>query len=206
MMSLPCFCFVPVTYTRTPSRLWEAQRSERPRSIAKQCLIYRMALPGLILVCPARVLLLCMQSVFQLAQGCIRLYTNEAQDLSLICLAIAPFWMLQVVDFTFEGGIVELCIGEAVVKDIQLQFIEQKTGTVKEEGATKPEIITRHLTTKPGRVYNLRAAKADIDSIYSTGLFEDVNIVPKEAEESTEISPKVRASMRSCRVRYERHF
>jgi outer membrane protein insertion porin family len=106
-----------------------------------------------------------------------------------------------VVDFTFEGGIVELCIGEALVKDVQLQFVDQKSGTVKEEGATKPDIITRHLTTKPGRVYSLRSAKADIDSIYSTGLFEDVNIVPKEAEESTEISPKVSYTLIGvCRI------
>jgi hypothetical protein len=41
-------------------------------------------------------------------------------------------------------------------------------------------------------VYNLRQAKADIDSIYSTGLFEDVNIVPQEAEDSTESHPKAR--------------
>jgi hypothetical protein len=43
-----------------------------------------------------------------------------------------------------------------------------------------------------GRVYNLRQAKADIDSIYSTGLFEDVNIVPQEADDSTEAHPKVK--------------
>jgi outer membrane protein insertion porin family len=41
-------------------------------------------------------------------------------------------------------------------------------------------------------VYSLRAAKADIDSIYSTGLFEDVNILPKEAPDSTELNPRVR--------------
>jgi hypothetical protein len=42
-------------------------------------------------------------------------------------------------------------------------------------------------------VYSLRQAKQDIDSIYSTGLFEDVNIVPQEAEDSTEQQPKVGA-------------
>ncbi len=54
------------------------------------------------------------------------------------------------------------------------------------------QVITRHLVTKPGRVYNLNQAKRDIASVYSTGLFEDVNISPKEAEDSTETSPKVR--------------
>jgi hypothetical protein len=36
-------------------------------------------------------------------------------------------------------------------------------------------------------------AKADIDSIYSTGLYDDVNMLPQEAEDSTEENPKVGA-------------
>ena len=52
----------------------------------------------------------------------------------------------------------------------------------------------RHLATKSGAVYNLAQAKRDIASIYSTGLYEDVNIAPREAEDSTETSPKVRES------------
>ncbi len=43
-----------------------------------------------------------------------------------------------------------------------------------------------------GQVYNLKQAKRDISSIYATGLFEDVNITPKEADDSTESAPKVR--------------
>lgn len=45
-----------------------------------------------------------------------------------------------------------------------------------------------------GQVYNLKQAKRDIASIYATGLFEDVNITPKESDSSTESSPQVRAS------------
>lgn len=59
---------------------------------------------------------------------------------------------------------------------------------------TLPSPYLSHTHTQPlqpGRVYNLRQAKADIDSIYSTGLFEDVNITPQEAEDSTESHPKV---------------
>jgi hypothetical protein len=58
-------------------------------------------------------------------------------------------------------------------------------------GATKPDVILRHFNTRPGKVYNLRQAKQDIDSVYSTGLFDDVNIIPNEADESTELQPKV---------------
>ncbi|KAI8467202.1 MAG: surface antigen-domain-containing protein [Monoraphidium minutum] len=97
----------------------------------------------------------------------------------------------QVVDFTFEGGVAELCIGEASVGDIRLQFADSKTGATKEQGATRPDVVLRHLTMQPGRVYSLRQARADIDSIYSTGLYEDVNITPQEAEDSTEENPKV---------------
>lgn len=40
-------------------------------------------------------------------------------------------------------------------------------------------------------MYNLHQAKRDIASIYSMGIFEDVSIAPKEAEDSTEQSPKL---------------
>uniref|UniRef100_A0A383VQ38 Bacterial surface antigen (D15) domain-containing protein n=1 Tax=Tetradesmus obliquus TaxID=3088 RepID=A0A383VQ38_TETOB len=97
----------------------------------------------------------------------------------------------QVIDFNFEGGIVDLTVGEAAVGSIELAFLDPATNSPKAQGATKPGVIRRHLTTQPGRVYSLRQAKADIDSVYSTGLFEDVNIVPQEAEDSTETQPKV---------------
>jgi hypothetical protein len=63
--------------------------------------------------------------------------------------------------------------------------------TCPQAGATRPEVVLRHFATKPGKVYNLRQAKSDIDSVYSTGLFDDVNIIPNEADDSTEQQPKV---------------
>lgn len=96
----------------------------------------------------------------------------------------------QVVDFDFKDGLVEMRVGEAEVGQINLKFLD-KEGAVKSEGSTRPDIILRHLTTKPGQVYSFRQAKEDIDSIYSTGLFEDVTIVPQETEESTEQNPQV---------------
>ncbi|KAF6264536.1 surface antigen-domain-containing protein [Scenedesmus sp. NREL 46B-D3] len=97
----------------------------------------------------------------------------------------------QVIDFNFEGGIVDLTVGEAAVGSIDLAFLDPATNSPKAHGATQPGVIRRHLTMQPGRAYSLRQAKQDIDSIYSTGLFEDVNIVPQEAEDSTEQQPKV---------------
>lgn len=40
------------------------------------------------------------------------------------------------------------------------------------------------------QVYSTRQAKADIDAVYSMGLFEDVHILPQPAENSTVDHPK----------------
>ncbi|KAF8072573.1 OEP80 [Scenedesmus sp. PABB004] len=97
----------------------------------------------------------------------------------------------QVIDFNFEGGVVDLTLGEATVGAVALAFVDPATSSPKPSGATREHVVRRHLTTAPGRVYSLRQAKADIDAIYSTGLFDDVNILPQEAEDSTETAPKV---------------
>lgn len=41
------------------------------------------------------------------------------------------------------------------------------------------------------QVYNIKQAKRDIDAVYSMGLFDDVNILPSPAEDTTLESPKV---------------
>jgi hypothetical protein len=41
-------------------------------------------------------------------------------------------------------------------------------------------------------VYSTRQARADIDAVYSMGLFDDVNILPQPAEDSTLENPKAR--------------
>ncbi len=40
------------------------------------------------------------------------------------------------------------------------------------------------------QVYSTRQARSDIDSVYSMGLFDDVNILPQPAEDSTLEHPK----------------
>lgn len=44
-------------------------------------------------------------------------------------------------------------------------------------------MISRALTIAPGSVYSLRQLKQDLDAIYSTGIFEDVNMVPSSSDE-----------------------
>ena len=62
---------------------------------------------------------------------------------------------------------------------------------MREEGRTRPDVILRNLTIRPGQVYSLRQAENDINAIYSLGLFEDVSIRPLPAEGSTDDNPKV---------------
>ena len=44
------------------------------------------------------------------------------------------------------------------------------------------------------QVFSDRAAQADIDAVYSMGLFDDISISPVSAEDSTIERPRVRAS------------
>jgi hypothetical protein len=57
---------------------------------------------------------------------------------------------LQVVDFGFESGIVDLQVGEATVGSLELTFLDPKTNSPKPQGATKPSVIQRHITTQVG--------------------------------------------------------
>ena len=49
------------------------------------------------------------------------------------------------------SGVADIRLAELVVGSINLRFVDKKTGEAKEEGATRPDIITRQLTTRPGQ-------------------------------------------------------
>jgi outer membrane protein insertion porin family len=89
------------------------------------------------------------------------------------------------------GDVAQVRLAEANVNRITLKYVDPKTGESREEGRTAPDVILRQLTTRPGHVYNLNRAKADIEAVYSMGLFEDVSIRPSPAEGSTVESPRV---------------
>ncbi|GIL91181.1 hypothetical protein Vretimale_18825 [Volvox reticuliferus] len=99
--------------------------------------------------------------------------------------------MGMVSDYTFDQGQLQLQCAEAVVGSITLRFLDPKTGQPAARPRTRPHIVTRHLATKPGAVYNLRTVRRDINAVYSTGLFEDVNVSTREADDSKESAPKV---------------
>ncbi|GMH41408.1 hypothetical protein BSKO_09318 [Bryopsis sp. KO-2023] len=96
----------------------------------------------------------------------------------------------QVTDVSFSEGQASIKIAEAVVNRIDLRFLDAKTGDIKEEGSVRPEIVTRHIGTKTGSIYNMKQGKRDIEAIYSTGLFDDVNITPQSSPDSTSEQPK----------------
>ena len=79
----------------------------------------------------------------------------------------------------------------SAIHRVSLRYIDPETGESREEGRTKPDIIMRHLATKPGEIHSLKQSKADVEAVYSMGLFEDVSIRPQPAEGSTVESPLV---------------
>ena len=89
------------------------------------------------------------------------------------------------------GDVAQVKLAEATVDRISLKYVDPRTGEARDEGKTVPEVILRQLTTRPGRIYNLRQAKRDIEAVYSMGLFDDVSIRPSPSERSTVEDPHV---------------
>ena len=50
-----------------------------------------------------------------------------------------------------EHGLVDVQLTEMMVGNINLRFLDRKTGEAK-EGATRPDVILRHISTRPGQV------------------------------------------------------
>ena len=51
-----------------------------------------------------------------------------------------------------EGDVVKLRMAEMLVGRMNLKYQDKKTGDIKDEGTTKPEVIMRQLCTRPGQV------------------------------------------------------
>ena len=59
---------------------------------------------------------------------------------------------LQVTGVELRGGVAEVAVAEMQVASVGLRFVNAKTGEVREDGGTRPDVVLRHLTTRPGRV------------------------------------------------------
>jgi len=109
----------------------------------------------------------------------------------------------QVTDVDMGGGVANVKVAEALVGQVKLKITPPGDGEQKPQQrglwgrltgtwtTPEPDVILRHLTTRPGRVYNLKDAKRDLDAVYAMGIADDVNIQPSTAEHSTESVPLV---------------
>ena len=82
----------------------------------------------------------------------------------------------QVVDVDVVGNTAEIKITEAVVSDVRVRFTNPEGAEVP--GKTQSDVVLRQMSTQRGKLYSLAQARADIESIYSMGIFEDVSVTP----------------------------
>lgn len=68
--------------------------------------------------------------------------------------------LVQVTSTTLEGNTLKIKVDEVVVNDINLRFENQKSGEVKAEGKTKPDVILRHILSQPGKANPNSTARA----------------------------------------------
>ena len=59
---------------------------------------------------------------------------------------------MQVTDVDDSSGVINVRLSEMVVGNLNLRYVDRKTSEVREEGATRPEVILRQLATRPGQV------------------------------------------------------
>ena len=81
-------------------------------------------------------------------------------------------------------GVVELSVREGVVEGIKVQFLNANGDATNEKGEpikgkTKPWVVDREISLRPGELFNRRELEADIKRLYATGLFADVKVTLK---------------------------
>jgi len=82
---------------------------------------------------------------------------------------------------TFRHGRLEVHCAEPKVSSVAAQIFDPETQKPI-KGVTKPHILQRYLNLKQGDLYCRDTISSDIQRFYGTGLFEDANLVVKEAE------------------------
>jgi len=78
-------------------------------------------------------------------------------------------------------GVIILTVREGRVSDIEIEFANEDGETIDEEGEpvrgdTKRWVITREMATQAGDRFNRRVLQKDLERLYGTGLFSDVNV------------------------------
>ncbi|MFM8674517.1 MAG: BamA/TamA family outer membrane protein [Vulcanococcus sp.] len=79
------------------------------------------------------------------------------------------------------AGVVQLLVKEGSVAGVDVQFLNKEGESVNDKGKpikgkTKPWVVTREISIKPGDPFNRRQLEEDIKRLYGTGLFGDVKV------------------------------
>ena len=86
-------------------------------------------------------------------------------------------------------GTVELLVRQGIVDGVEVQFLNKEGESTNDKGQpikgkTKPWVVSREVSMKPGQVFNRKDLEEDIKRLYGTGLFSDVKVtlrpVPSE--------------------------
>ena len=78
-------------------------------------------------------------------------------------------------------GVVELKVVVGTVAGVEVQFLNKEGETTNEKGEpirgkTKPWVVTREISIKPGEAFNRNQLEGDIKRLYGTSLFSDVKV------------------------------
>ncbi|MBW0173223.1 MAG: BamA/TamA family outer membrane protein [Vulcanococcus sp.] len=78
-------------------------------------------------------------------------------------------------------GVVQLQVREGTVAGVEVQFLNKEGEATNDKGQpirgkTKPWVVTREVSIKPGDTFNRRLLEDDIKRLYGTGLFGDVKV------------------------------
>jgi outer membrane protein insertion porin family len=78
-------------------------------------------------------------------------------------------------------GVVQLLVREGSVAGVEVQFLNKEGESTNDKGQpirgkSKPWVITREISIKPGDTFNRRRLEDDIKRLYGTGLFGDVKV------------------------------
>ena len=78
-------------------------------------------------------------------------------------------------------GVVQLLVREGTVAGVEVQFLNKEGESTNDKGQpirgkTRPWVITREISIKPGDTFNRRQLEEDLKRLYGTGLFGDVKV------------------------------
>ncbi|KAF3886647.1 MULTISPECIES: BamA/TamA family outer membrane protein [Nostocales] len=80
-----------------------------------------------------------------------------------------------------QDGILTVNVGEGVIGSVQIRFVNEEGKTVDDKGQpvrgrTKQDFLRQQLKLKSGQLFQESVVKQDLQQLYKTGLFENVNV------------------------------